>query len=121
VGFPRKEAARLLSRDEQVDFLERDVKAVKIELDLERQKTRALGELVAIERAKADGRAEIAKIETERREAWQARALDAERKIRFNRVAAGAGVGAAAGAVAGPPGMAVGAALGALFGFFFGD
>ena len=121
VWLPRGEAARLFGRDQQVGLLERDVASVKEELALEKRKSAALQELVKIERAKAEGRAEIAKIEVERREAWQQRAAEAERKNKFNRAVAGAGVGLAFGTPGGPPGMALGAAVGALFGYFFGD
>lgn len=117
----REEAARLFSRDQQVGLLERDVTSVKEELAIEKVKTASLRELVEIEREKATGRAEIARIEVERREAMEQRAKDAERKIKYNRVAAGAGAGAAAGSLGGPIGMAVGAVIGAGFGWFAGD
>ena len=119
VWLPREEAARLFSRHQQADLLDREVASLKDELAVERRKVVALRELVAIERAKAEGRGELAKIEGERREAWQQRADEAERKSRWSRTAAHAGIGAAAGSLAAPPiGTAVGALVGALIGFF---
>jgi hypothetical protein len=119
VWLERGEAARLFSRDRQAGLLEQDAESLKAQIALKDQTIRALTDLVAIEKAKAQGRADLAQIEGERRAAWERRAHEAEGKNRFYRTLAGAGTGAAAGSVGGPIGMGAGALIGALFGFFF--
>ena len=123
-GFwtPRTDYVRLLSDAAQKADLERQISLLEQRLEIEKEKTAGLRDLVALEREKATARAELAQIQQERAEYWKSRVEEVEaharKETRRARTAAGCATGALAGTVTFPGlGTVVGLGIGCAAGF----